>query len=81
MGGKKWIGDMITSLVSSFSCLAQKRRLDQERSRVQREEEARKKVAAAELARNLMGKLKTQVFAELAEEGVFYDPLTREVRS
>lgn len=57
----------------------QQRRLDQERERVQREAQAKQKVAAAKFARQYLSGLRQSVFTRMVDDGHFFDPLTKEV--
>jgi hypothetical protein len=62
--------------------LAEKaRRLEQERARVEAQKAAKEKIAAQTFARNYLGGLISGVFEGLTNEGVFYDPVEREVGS
>lgn len=60
--------------------LAEKaRRLEQERARALAQKAAQEKVAAQTFARDYLGGLIAGVFQGLTNEGVFYDPVEREV--
>ncbi|CAG9462406.1 unnamed protein product [Pedinophyceae sp. YPF-701] len=62
--------------------LAEKeRRLAQERERVAREKAVREKVAACAFARGYLRGMVNSAFSKLKEDGVFYDPVEREVQS
>lgn len=56
------------------------RRLAQERQRVERERTVREKVAACAFARGYLNGLVGTVFQHLRDQGVFFDPVEREVQ-
>jgi len=57
------------------------RRLAQERQRVERERTVREKVAACAFARGYLNGLMGAAFQHLRQEGIFFDPVEREVES
>ncbi|GAQ78880.1 hypothetical protein KFL_000200320 [Klebsormidium nitens] len=62
--------------------LAEKaRRLEQERARALAQKAAQEKVAAQTFARDYLGGLIAGVFQGLTNEGVFYDPVEREIET
>eukprot|EP00939_MAST-03C_sp_MAST-3C-sp1_P001500 g1500.t1 len=57
------------------------RRLQQERDRLRREEEVMQKIASRGFARKFYANLQQSVFDSLAEDGHFYDPVSREIET
>lgn len=56
-----------------------KRRIEQEQKRVEEKRLLEEKIAARSFSQQYLGQLHASVFAMLEAEGVFYDPLQREV--
>lgn len=56
------------------------RRVAQERKRVEERRMLEEKIAARAFSKQYMGNLHTQIFDLLEKEGVFYDPVEKEVR-
>jgi hypothetical protein len=56
------------------------RRIAQEKKRVEERRMAEEKIAARAFSKQYMGNLHTQIFDALEKEGVFYDPVEKEVR-
>ena len=56
------------------------RRKKEEAERIAQEQELKEKVAARSFAKNYLSDLHSNVFANLMDEGHFYDPLEKEVK-